>query len=203
MVVPKEKALKDGLIGIAMTLEVVFVIVRIQTCRGLVRRLIRKLNEILRLEDEMMQDIAKTTLKSMEIPLKFYWSAGVMSIVVWSSTPFVLIFERNFFFYIDYRMPVLYGKEPMSIGTFVVGSVIVMTSSAFIFTKKVGVDTYMIHLTLLIAAQYRYIASKLSEIFQGETSRNNVTSKKNYSKVDRSVEKQIRDVCQHHNYTVR
>lgn len=207
MLVPKEKALKDGLIGIAITLEVVFVIVRIYTRRGLVRRLIGKLNEILCLEDPMMQDIARTTLKSMEIPLKFYWSAGVMSIVLWSSAPFVLIYERNSFFYVDYRMPVAYGKEPMPTGTFVVGSLIVMSSSAFIFTKKVAVDTYMIHLTLLITAQYRYIALKLATILRDETlgeDRKDPTGKGIFSsKVGRSVVKQIRDVCRHHNSTVR
>lgn len=203
LVVPKEKAIKDGLVCIAVTLEVVFVIVRIYTCRRLVRRLIRKLNEILLLEDEMMRDIAKTTLKSMEIPLMFYWSAGVISIILWSSAPLVLIFERSSFFYVDYRMPVLYGKEPVSTSTFVVGSFIVMISSVFIFTKKVAADTYIIHLIMLITAQYRYTASKLSEIFRSETSRNNLTNEANYSKVDRSVEKQIRDVCQHYNYTVQ
>ncbi|XP_032667083.1 uncharacterized protein LOC116842258 [Odontomachus brunneus] len=204
-IVPKEKALKDGLIGIAITLEVIFVILRIHTRRGLVQRLIRKLNEILRLEDEMMRNITTETLKSMEIPLKFYWSAGVMSIVLWSSAPFILVLKKTSFFYMDYRMPVAYGKEPLSTGTFVVGSLIVMTSSALIFTKKVAVDTYMIHLTLLITAQYRYIALKLSTIFRGETSRDNRNDpigKGNYSKVGRFMEKQIRMICQHHNSVV-
>lgn len=206
LLVPKEKALKDGLIGIAITLEVVFVALRIHTRRGLVQRLIRRLNEILRLEDEMMRNITTGTLKSMEIPLKFYWSAGVMSIVLWSSAPLILILEKASFFYMDYRMPVAYGKEPMSTGTFVAGSLIVMTSSALIFTKKVAVDTYMIHLTLLITAQYRYIALKLSTILRGETLRNNrddPVGRGNYSKVDRFAEKQIRAVCRHHNSVVQ
>ncbi|XP_032666551.1 uncharacterized protein LOC116842022 [Odontomachus brunneus] len=203
-IVPKEKALKDGLIGIAVTLEVFFIALRIHTRRGLVQRLIRKLNEILCLEDEMMRNITTETMKSMQIPLKFYWSAAMMSIVLWSSTSLVTILEKTSFFYMDYRMPIRYGKEPISIGTFLVGSLIIMTSNMVIFTKKVAVDTYMIHLTLLITAQYRYIALKLSAIFRGETPRDNRNDPigRGNSKVDRFTEKQIRAVCRHHNSVV-
>ncbi|XP_019700453.1 uncharacterized protein LOC105190819 isoform X2 [Harpegnathos saltator] len=200
MLVPKEKALKDGLIGVAVTLEVLFVVARIHMRRGLVQRIIQRVNEILYLDDEMMQSIVTASLKSMEIPLKFYWSAGVMSIVLWSGTPLLMILKKNSFSYVDYRMPVAYGKEPISTGSFVIGSLIVMSSSALIFTKKVAVDTYTIHLILLITAQYRYIASKLSIILQNDSS--DPAGNKSYPKSNLSAEKEIKAVCRHHNAIV-
>ncbi|EFN76124.1 hypothetical protein EAI_08702 [Harpegnathos saltator] len=206
MLVPKEKALKDGLIGVAVTLEVAFVVARIHMRRGLVQRMIQKLNEILCLDDEMMRYIVTTNLRSMEIPLKIYWSAGIMSVVLWSGTSLLMIFKRNSFSYMDYRMPVAYGKEPISTGSFVIGSLIIMFSNMLIFTKKVAVDSYTIHLTLLITSQYRYIASKLSVIFRGKASRNDSndsTGNKNYSTSDLSAKKEIKAVCRHHNAIVQ
>ncbi|XP_011152076.2 odorant receptor 22c isoform X1 [Harpegnathos saltator] len=205
MLVPKEKALKDGLIGVAVTLEVAFVVARIHMRRGLVQRMIQKLNEILCLDDEMMRYIVTTNLRSMEIPLKIYWSAGIMSVVLWSGTSLLMIFKRNSFSYVDYRMPISYGKEPISTGTFVIGSLIIMFSNMLIFTKKVAVDSYTIHLTLLITSQYRYIASKLSVIFRDKASRNDSndsTGNKNYSTSDLSAKKEIKAVCRHHNAIV-
>ncbi|XP_025161123.1 uncharacterized protein LOC112590015 [Harpegnathos saltator] len=206
ILVPKGKALKDGVVAIAVTLEVLFVVTRIHMRRGLVQRIIQRVNEILYLDDEMMQNIVTASLKSMEIPLKFYWSAGVMSIVLWSGTPLLMIFKKNSFSYVDYRMPVAYGKEPISTDSFVIGSLIVMSSSVLMFTKKVAVDSYMIHLILLITAQYRYIASKLSVIFRDETTRrdsNDPIGDKNYSTSDLSAQKEIKAVCRHHNTIVR
>ncbi|EFN76125.1 hypothetical protein EAI_08703 [Harpegnathos saltator] len=206
MLVPKAKALKDGSVSAAITLEVVFVVVRIHMHRRLVQRIIEKLNEILRLDDEMMRSIVMASLKSMEVPLKFYWSAGVISIILWSSTPLLMIFEKNSFFYVDFRMPIAYSKEPISTGSFVIGSLIIMFSSIFIFTKKVAADSYTIHLTLLITAQYRYIASKLSIIFQNNTLRNGSNDpfgNKNYLTTDLSAQNEIKAMCRHHNAVVR
>lgn len=202
ILVPKEKALKDGSVAIVVTIEVMFMVTRIYTRKGLMKRFIQKMNEILRLEDEMMRIIVTATLKSMEIPLKFYWSAGLVSIIVWSGTPFVLILERDVFFYVDYRMPVSFTKEPFSTAVFVLGSVIVLISSVYIFTKKVSVDTYMIHLILLVTAQYRYIASKLPTIFENKSARNDHNDsdrKEYYSRTDQYLEKQIKTICRHHN----
>lgn len=201
-VVPREKVLKDAIVAFIITIEVVFMVVQIRTRRRLISRLIENLNEILRLENEMIRTAITATLKPMEIPLKFYWMAGITSIIVWSSTPFALIFERDYFFYVDYRMPVFYAKEPFSTGIFVLGSIIVMISSMYIFTKKVGVDTYMIHMILLITAQYKYIASKLSVIFQDGISRSN-NSKESSSNVDYYVEKEIKSLCRHHSLVIR
>ncbi|XP_077262215.1 uncharacterized protein LOC143897419 isoform X2 [Temnothorax americanus] len=205
--VPKEKALKDGLIGIVVTMEVISTIIRIHACRGLVQQLIQKLNDILSVEDEMMRSIVTTTIKSMEIPLKFYWSAGVTSIVLWSSSPFVVAFQKKFFFYVDYRMPVVYSKEPFTTGIFVFGSIIVLMSSAYIFTKKVGVESYVINVMLLITAQYKYTALKLSMIFQDGLLQSDDYSKFNIKKcylnaeekINYYVEGKIKALCRHHN----
>ncbi|XP_025074581.1 odorant receptor 67a-like [Pogonomyrmex barbatus] len=202
--VPKEKALKDGIIGIVITIEVVSVFIRIHTRRELVQQVIQKLNDILRMEDDMMRSVVMATIKPIEIPLKFYWMAGVMSIVLWSGTPLILILQRRSFFYVDYRMPVVYSKEPFSTGIFVLGSIIVLTSSAYIFTKKVSMDSYIINLMLLITAQYKYIALKLSTIFQDglHQSNNNKLNKDGHFNKDYYAERNIKAICRHHNTVI-
>ncbi|XP_067207039.1 odorant receptor 85f-like isoform X1 [Linepithema humile] len=204
--VPKEKALKDGLVALVVTIEVVFMVVRIYSRRSLVQELIRKFNDILRMEDEMMKKIVIATLKTTEIPIKFYWTAGVVSIVMWSGTPLALIFHRNFFFYVDYRMPVAFSKEPVTTTVFVIGSFIIMISSMYIFTKKVSVDSYMMHMILLITAQYKYIALKLSMIFKDgllQSDRNSSNEKEYYLEKDNDAEEKIKNICRHHNTIVR
>ncbi|XP_018357105.1 PREDICTED: uncharacterized protein LOC108757190 [Trachymyrmex septentrionalis] len=203
--VPKKKALKDGVIGIVVGMEVICTIIRICTCRGRVKQLIRKLNDVLSVDDEIMRNIVIETMKSMENPLKFYWSAGVISIIVWSSEPFMLVFQRNSFFYVDYKMPVVYIKEPITTSMFIFGSVIVTMSSAYIFTKKVGVDSYIINLLLLITAQYKYIALKLSMIFQDkflQNDHNKSDAEKCYLNRDDYVKKKIKVLCRHHNTVI-
>ncbi|KYN16278.1 hypothetical protein ALC57_11489 [Trachymyrmex cornetzi] len=204
--VPKEKALKDGIIGIAVGMEVICTIIRICTCRGQVQQLIQKLNNVLSVEDEMMRSIVIETIKSMESPLKFYWSIGVISIIAWSTQPFMLVFQKNSFFYVDYKMPVVYTKEPITTSMFVFGSVIVVISSAYIFTKKVGTDSYIINLLLLITAQYKYIALKLSMIFQDkflQSDHSKSNKEKCYLNRDDYAEKEIKVLCRHHNAVIQ
>lgn len=66
------------------------------------------------------------------------------------------------------------------------------------FLKKVGVDVYMVHLVLMITAQYRYIAMKMAMIFQDE-GRDDEFQKIHLSELDRKREKEIRALCRHHN----
>jgi len=206
--VPKEKVLKDGMIGdyVVIIVEIVSTVMRIHTCRGLVQQLIRKLNEILCVEDEMMKNIVTETIKSMEIPFKFYWSAGVMSVILWSSPSFLLAFQKNSFFYVDYNMPLVITKEPFTSSIFVLGNVIVMISDVFIFTKKVGMDSYIINMILLITAQYKYIALKLSMIFQDrllQSDHNRSNIEKCYLNRDYYAEKEIKVLCRHHNTVIQ
>lgn len=200
--VPKEKALKDGLIGIVVTIEVVLLVVQIHVRKELMQQLIRKLNNILHMDDEIMRNVVINTIKPIEFPLKLFWTGGVISLIIWSSVPLMLIFQRDTFFYVDYRMPVVFSKEPFSTSIFVFGSFIVMTSSIYMFTKKVSVDSYMINLILLITAQYKYIALKLSMMFHGEISQinhNSSNQKKLYFKTNYDAEKQMKSLCRHHN----
>ncbi|XP_050463844.1 odorant receptor 67a-like [Cataglyphis hispanica] len=204
--VPKEKALKDGLIGIVVTMEVVFLVVQIHARKELMQQLIQKLNDILHVDDEIMRNLVISTIKPIEMPIKFFWTAGVMSIIIWSGVPFILVFQKDTFFYVDYRMPVIFSKEPFSTRTFVLGSFVVMLSSMYIFTKKVSVDSYMINLILLITAQYKYIALKLSMIFCDEISQNYNNSsnqKRLYSKTNYDAEEQMKSLCRHHNAIIR
>jgi len=206
--VPKEKILKDGLIGdyAVVIVEIISTVMRIHTCRGLVQQLIRKLNEILRVEDEMMRSIVTETMKPIEILFKFYWSASMISTILWSSPSFLLAFQKNSFFYVDFDMPLVIAKEPFTSSIFLLGNVIVLISNIFIFTKKVGIDSYMINLILLITAQYKYIALKLSMIFQdrllrSDHSRSN--TEKCYLNRDYYAEKEIKVLCRHHNTVIQ
>lgn len=103
-------------------------------------------------------------------------------------------------------MPVVYAKEPVSSNVYLLGSLVVTISSMYIFTKKVGVDTYMIHLILLVTAQYRYIALKLSAIFRDRDLLKSYSSSdggKLYYDIDRRTEEQMKMLCRHHNALVQ
>ncbi|KAL6259515.1 hypothetical protein P5V15_009432 [Pogonomyrmex californicus] len=193
-----EKALKDGMICLAIFTEMSFMILRIHSRKDVVYELIRKLNEILHTADEAMKNVVTATLEPVRVPLNFYWSGGVASIIVWICMPLLLVFERNLFFYEDYRIPVVFSVQPFSFKIFLLGSLFLVIGSIFLFLKKVGVDVYMVHLILMMTAQYRYIATKIAIIFQEEY--NSIESqKKHLSGLDRRKEKKIKALCRHHN----
>lgn len=199
--VPIEKTLKDGMICVVVFIEMFFMIMRIHSRKDLVYKLIRKLNKILRTADETMKNVVTATLEPVKTPLNFYWSAGVVSIIAWSCTPLVLIFEKNMFYYEDYRIPAAFSRQPFSLRTFLLGSLFLLISAVYLFLKKVGVDVYMVHLVLMITAQYRYIALKLAMIFQ-EENKDNESRKKHSPGFNRRKEKEIRALCRHHNEVV-
>ncbi|XP_072760432.1 uncharacterized protein [Anoplolepis gracilipes] len=194
--VPLEKVLKDGTVTCVVTIEVFFMIMRIQARRKLMNQLIQKLNDILCVADETMKNIVIATLKPIEDPLKFYLLGGWLAVLVWCSLPFLLIFKKIAFLYEDYRTPAIFSKQPFSIDIFLVGSIFLLMSNMYIFVKKVGVDVYMIHLVLLITAQYRYIATKLATIFRDGNPQNNPLT-------DQWVKREMRELCRHHNSVIR
>ncbi|EGI70935.1 hypothetical protein G5I_00257 [Acromyrmex echinatior] len=196
--VPIEKALKDSTVCFIVFIEMFFLILRIRARKNLIYQLIQKLNKILQTADEIMKDVVTTTLKPVKTPLNFYLSAGVISIIAWGCLPFVLIFEKNLFCYEDYRIPAAFTKQPFSLKIFVLGSLFVIISAVCIFLKKASVDVYMVHLVLMITAQYRYIAVKMAVIFQDE-GRDDESQKIHFSELDRKKEKEIRTLCRHHN----
>lgn len=69
---PRDKALQDATVGVVVTIEVFLLLRQMHVHRDLVIQLIQKLNEILCTEDNTMKIIVRTTLKPVEIPLKFY-----------------------------------------------------------------------------------------------------------------------------------
>ncbi|KAL6259518.1 hypothetical protein P5V15_009435 [Pogonomyrmex californicus] len=204
ILVPREKALKDGTVVCVVTVEVFFMAARIHSRRQLVNRLIQKINDILRFADETMKNVVTTTLQPMDNPLKFYWLSGWMGVFVWAILPFLLIFKKVSFFYEDYRMPAAFSKQPFSFNVFLLGSILILIGNMYIFIKKVGLDVYMIHLVLLITAQYRYIATRLVTIFQDGNPRSefNESLQKYSSNVNQRVEKEIILLCRHHNAVV-
>lgn len=197
MYVSTEKFLKDGMICIAIFIEMTFLIARIYICKDVVYQLIRKLNDVLHTADETMKSVVTATLKPVEVPLNFYWMAGVASIIAWACIPLVLVFEKNLFYYEDYRIPTVFSRQPFSLDIFLLGSFFLMISAVYMFLKKVGVDVYMIHLVLMTTAQYRYIAVKIAKLFQ----ENNEDNKEHSS--DQRKEKEIKVLCRHHNVVIQ
>lgn len=147
-----------------------------------------------------MKNIVHSTLKPLEIPLKFYCIVGTGSVIIWCSTPLILIFKKKSFFYEDFGMMAAFSKQSFSTKVFVLDSLIETIASAYIFLKKVALNIYMINLVLLLTAQYCYIAVKFATIFHYDTLQNedHEFQKENYS-VDLLMEKKIRKLFLHHN----
>ncbi|KYM99044.1 hypothetical protein ALC62_10236 [Cyphomyrmex costatus] len=200
ILVPREKALKDGTVLCVTTIEMFFMAARIYSRRQLVNQVIQKLNDILRFSDETMKNIVTTTLKPMENPLKFYWLSGWLGVFVWNCVTFLLIFKQISFFYEDYRIPAVFSKQPFSLNVFLLGSIFILFGNMYVFIKKVGIDVYMIHLVLLITAQYRYIAIKLAVIFRDGNllSKFDESHQKYCSEIDQWVKKEMIALCRHH-----
>lgn len=199
--VPRDKSLKDATVSLVITIEVFFLLRQMHVHRNLVNQLIHKLNKILRSEDKMMKIIVRSTLKPVEIPLKFYCITGIGSIIVWCCMSFVMIFKKKYFFYEDYRIPIVISKQPFSTEIFLLGNCIICIASVYMFTKKVALDVYMINLILLVTAQYRYIAVKLATIFQKNTPQNQDNkSEKEYST---AAILKMKALCRHHSTVIQ
>lgn len=163
--VSKNKDLMNSLVSIMLTAEVIFLNVQIQRHGKLVRRFILKLNDVLSVEDEVMKNIVTATIKPIQILLNLYWIISLLTTVIWAMIPFTLVFKKSSFYYVDYRMPLVFGGEPFSTRVFVLGSVLILIVGPFVVLKKTGTDIYIVHLVLLMTTQYRYIAIKLGLIF--------------------------------------
>jgi len=197
--VPKEKALTDGVLTIVITVEAGFIIMRIHAQTTLVQQLIKKLNETLNIKDENMRNIVITNIKPLETPFKLYLMLGTFSVSVWCCMSFSLIFEKNTFYYWDFRTPAVYSKQPFSVGVFLLGNVISLISNIYIFLKKISVDVYTTFLISLITAQYQYITSRLVLLFQSSNRQDNSIFPENNFRVDFLAEKEIKSLCRQHN----
>lgn len=205
MYVSREKALKDATVAIVFIVEVMFMVMRIQSRGALVRQLIQKLNDILHVEDETMKNVVMTTMRPMKPLLNFYWITGLTGVIIWGSMPLLLLFKKSSFYYEDYRIPIAFSKQPFSVEVFLLGSLLVSIASMYMFSKKVGVDVYMIHLVLMITTQFRYIAVKLQKLFREENPGNGSDSsqERHFRRTDSWAEKEIKAICRHHNTVVQ
>lgn len=206
MLVSIDKALQDATVGLVVTAEVFFLLRQMHVHRNLVSQLIRKLNDILRTGDKTMSNIVTSTLKPVEIPLKFYCVAGTGSIIIWCSIPFFLVLKKRYFFYEDYRLPMVLSNEPFSTEIFLIGSIFASIASVYMFMKKVALDVYIINLVLLMTAQYRYIAEKLAVIFREDiTSQNqhNQSEEEYYSNLDLIAMREMKVLCRHYSAVVQ
>ncbi|XP_012529635.1 odorant receptor 49a [Monomorium pharaonis] len=191
-----EKIISDTIITFVVLIEVLFMIMRIYIHKDLIYLLIQKLNQILYTADETMKNIVTVTLEPIKVPLNIYWVTGAMSTFTWSCMPLLLIFERNQFYYEDYRAPVVFSKQSFSLSIFLLGSLFLTISMTNMFLKKASVDVYMMHLVLMITAQYRYFALKIAIIFQEENKGDDFQEK---YRLNRKKEEEIKVLCRHHN----
>ncbi|EZA61770.1 ObirOr5-A3 [Ooceraea biroi] len=199
--VSRKKLMQDGLICLATTGEMAFMIVRIHKCRDLVRQLIRRLNGIMYVADKNMRNIVTKTLKPTQVPLMFYTAAGMMSTITWCCLPFVLIFEKSVFWNEDYKMPAFFPKQPFSLKIFILNNLFIMLGCIYMILKKIAADVYMIHLVLLMTAQYQYIAMRLTMIFH-EQNEHGDTKKKRLSEINQKQEREMMALCRHHNAVI-
>ncbi|XP_014488821.1 PREDICTED: uncharacterized protein LOC106751992 [Dinoponera quadriceps] len=191
-----EHAIQEGTLTFVFVIEVFFIAGHLQTQGKLAKRLIQKLNDILQIDDEIMKDIVIKTIKPIETPLRYYCMVGSLCVTTFFSLQFLTVFEKDTFIYEDFKMPIAFTKQPFSIRTFVLGCILIMVGNIQIFLKKCGLDMYIIHFVLMITAQYRYIATKLTTIFRDADKQCNFR-KVNYE-VDHWTENEIKALCRHH-----
>lgn len=202
--VSKKKVIADGMISIVFVIEVFIMFIRIHTCRDLAMQLIQKINDILRVQDETMKCVMMTTLKIAHSSSKFYWINMMISITIWISLPLIVI-KKDSFYYEDYRLPFIVFKEPFSFKIFALGTLFLVIISLYIIMKKAATHFYMMHLVLLITAQYRYIAVKLRKVFQEENSqKNKMNSRTKFcsEKIDLWTEREMKSICRHYNIVI-
>jgi len=201
--VSRNKLLYDGLVCLSPSMEILFMVMQIHIRRNLVRQLICRLNGILYTADENLKNIVMSTLRPTQIPLAFYAIAGVMSTILWFSLPLQTLEKKSVYWNEDYKMPSFFPNEPHSRRIFVLSNLFLTVGGIYIFLKKVAVDVYMIHLVLLMTAQYRYIGVKIAMIFQKETVHGKKDlQKKSSSEINWMQEKEMIELCRYHNAVI-
>jgi len=172
--VSRNKLIQNGMIFLATSGEMIF---------------------ILHIADENLKNIVTKTLRSVQLPLIFYTITGMISAIVWSSSPLINSEEKSVYWNEDYVMPSFFPNEPHSRRTFIVYNLFLTFTSMYGFLKKVAVDVYMIYLVLLMTAQYRYIRLNIAMMFRKEQEH---AERKSSSKINRMHEREMMELCHHH-----
>lgn len=195
--VPKEKSLKDGMPCMVIMMEMFFIFMRLHACRNEVGRIIQRINDILRASDNTMKNLVIMTAQPVQTPLTFYFFAGLIAVTVYVCLPLLLLLKKDLFWYQDYAYPVvLFGHQPFTSRTYILGNLVLMVSSVNIFLRKSAADVYMVHMILMITAQYRYIAVKITMILRDNEDIHSASRDTGSSKWKKA---ELKLLCRHHN----
>ncbi|XP_071637850.1 uncharacterized protein [Temnothorax longispinosus] len=197
---PEGKSLKDGTVCAVVILEASFMLTRLYSRKKLMEEFVRKMNGNLQNADEIMTDIVKSVIKPIVKPFLIYGVTSAISITIWTVQPVALVFEKSTFFYGDYNLPAAFSVEPFSSRVLIPSTIFMTIGSVYLFLKKFGVDVYMMHLVLMLTAQYRYTAEKLMILFRDLQNYHAESQKEPYrSREDRWMERELKELCQHQN----
>jgi len=122
--------------------------------------------------------------------------AGMMSTILWCFLPLLTLEKKSLYWKEEYKMPSFISNEPHSQRTFI-RNLFLMVCGIYIFKKNV--DVYMIHLMLLMTAQYRYIGVKIAIIFREETGCNKDLQERGSSEVNWMQEREMIELSRYHN----
>ncbi|KAL0114651.1 hypothetical protein PUN28_011743 [Cardiocondyla obscurior] len=197
VVTPKEKSIKDGTVAVVISVEAAFMLTNLYSRKKLMREIIQIMNEILQSADDVMKDITKTALHPIITPFVIYGATSVLSITVWTGQPVMLALNQSDFYYTDYNLPAAFSAEPFSSRVFVSSTIIMTVGSVYLFLKKFGVDVYMMHLVLMLTAQYRYAAVKLTMLCNSLQNYDEESQKEHFRKENLRVKKELRKICHH------
>jgi len=199
--VSRSRFVHDGMIVLSTTGEVMFMTIQIHVRQDLVRQLIRRFNSILQDVDENLRNIVRRMFKATQVPLAFYAIAGAISAILWTTLPLLTFEKKSVYWNEDYKIPSFFPNEPYSRRTFILCYLLLASTSVYRFLRKVSVDVYMIHLVLLLTAQYRYIRVKTAMIFREGTEQEHVQEKSS-SEVNRTQERKMIELCRYHNAVI-
>jgi hypothetical protein len=193
ILVPAEKALLDGTLCIVVMLETIIMRACLFTRRSLIVRIIGKMNDILHAADEIMRNLVRSATGTLTVPFTVYGVISLMSIIVWTAQPIVLVLERSSFLYMDFNLPTAFSAQPFSSSVFVLSIVVMTFGNMFMFLRKFSMDIYIMHLVLLLTAQYRYTAMRLEILFRDQQ------RVESHREVDRQLETNLKELCRHQN----
>ncbi|XP_015434712.1 PREDICTED: uncharacterized protein LOC107190428 [Dufourea novaeangliae] len=160
--VPKDKVLKGGAINMVVMFENLFLMLHFYNNKKVLRQLIRTLNSVLTIPDEILRTVTTKTVMILQKAMKTYIIFSISALIFWMPIPVMEAFHRNQFYYEDYQLPMAVSKEPFSTQIFVAGSVFQFFGAVYSLIRKLSLDLYSMHIILLMTAQYKYLNKKFT-----------------------------------------